>query len=96
MPAPKGNQYAKDSKGGTGRPTYVNEIVRAKFINKCWEWLTDNFDKIEKKEKLEIVLKICVKNTPQDVGFVGDGSPFQIIIKRDEGKNGDNIAQISG
>lgn len=95
MAAPKGNQFAKGGKGG-GRPSFVDELVRAKFINGCWKWLTKNFEDFDQKQKIELATKICVKNTPQDLDLGGSDKIFEIKITRNDGKNGDNTTSTSG
>jgi hypothetical protein len=93
MPAPKGNQYAKGNPGG-GHPTFVDETLRAKVIGKCWGWLDSNFDKFTEAQKMEVSLKICAKNTPQDIDVLSGGEPFTLIVNRNGENN--NAPQVSG
>lgn len=69
MAAPKGNKFAKNSKGG-GRPSVINEELRGKAVNASWELIYDFLTGEKQPEKVtreEIALELAKKTAPKEV-----------------------------
>lgn len=72
MPAPKGNKNAKGNKGGTGRPSLVDEVVRADVVNRSWNRIKAKFTKKKKTTEDEryldqVAVEIAKKTIPQKI-----------------------------
>jgi len=67
------------NKGG-GRKSFADEKVRAAIIENCWNYLGKVMDGGTAEQKYNIALKICTKNTPQDLDMTTGGVPFKINI----------------
>lgn len=65
MANPNGNP---GNKGG-GRPSFQDEYLKSKMINKSWEWLNNNFDAMDKKSQQYIALELAKKSVPKDLNL---------------------------
>lgn len=69
MDGRKNNKGTEGNKGGTGRPSLVDEKLRAAVIDKCWDILNTALDddQVNDAEKRKIALEIVKKTIPQQI-----------------------------
>ena len=74
-------------KGGKGQ-TKREKDIRVKVLNKCWEYIHDNFHKLNEKNKLKVCLELSKKNIPQESFLEGQIKVTQMpTIKLDTGQD---------
>lgn len=57
--------------------------VKELFVQRCWEYLHDNFHKFNEANKIKIALAICTKNMPTQLEPVSERQ-MKVVIIRDE------------
>lgn len=79
--APKGNQFAKGHDGtAAGRKSFRDETVITAVINKAWEWLDNNWERFDDRQKMEVATRICQRTIPEFKEH-GGNVVFQIVDK---------------
>lgn len=75
----------------------ANISVRNKVIDNCWNWLHDNFHKLNETNKIKVILTICGKNVPQEIKNEGGQRVVQIVYAGNQPKedNGNRPAEGS-
>ena len=85
----KYNKGIKGNKGGTGRPTLVDEKTRALVITKSWDRILKKFEKKNKSPEDEkqldyISIEIAKKTIPQNIDLTTQGDKINQLYSDDQ------------
>jgi hypothetical protein len=64
----------------------IQKGLKELVIDNCWEYLRDNFHKLNENNKIKVSMALCTKSIPQKIE--GDQGPAVVImgeIKRSDG-----------
>ena len=61
--------------------------VRHKVIANCWNWLHDNFHKLNEPNKIKIITTICSKNVPQEIKGEGFSDKYTFVYMDKKAKD---------
>jgi len=82
MDGRKNNKGIKGNKGGTGRPSLIDEQTRADVLNNCWDRILKRLISNKEAEVVKdaIAFEIVKRSIPQKIDHTNNGNDFGELL----------------
>ena len=68
--------------------TQIQRTLKEIVIGNCWEYLRDNFHKLNEANKIKVAMVLCAKSIPQEITGM---NTQQIVVMGEIKKNGEPL-----